>query len=344
MNILYIAPYRQLDRWGQLFYNYLGSLNTILKINIVARPIIYNSLIRNDIDDWCLKLEEKECLKEYDYIIQGTLPLDFVYTPNSIGLTLIEPTTLKDDFWGRKLKYMSKVIVGSQQENEAAKYNKNVINVPIGIDTEIKYKDHIIPSIKQIGNSYIFYWVGEYGETTCYKEVLQSFHLEFNRKENVHLVMYFLGNPNDKQEIEKISKDLRGIKEKLGKYRNPDFYKEETVFFGCNINIIRSYHAHFDCYIDINRGVNNWSLIKEAKLFGKQIIKNNTFGRTPIIGHPVYSSKNYWRVIDINEMCENMRFCYENRNYSCYLNDCEEIKEDKMGYEYCGQKLMEILK
>lgn len=344
MNILYIAPYKQLDHYGQLFYNYLGGLNTIPNANIVARPIQYNSLIRENVDDWCVKLEQKECLKEYDYIIQGTIPSDFVYTPNAVGITLIEPTTLKDDFWERKLKFMPKVIVGTKQEFEAVKYNKNVINVGTGINKEIKYKNYKLPDIKEIGNSYIFYWIGEYSETTCYKEVFRAFHLEFGRKENVHLAMYFLGHTNDRQEIEKIANDLRQTKEKLGKYRNPDFYKEETVTIGCSLDTIRSYHVYCDCYLDINRGVNNWSLIKEAKLFGKQIIKNNTFGRTPILEHPVYSTRNYWRVIDINEIRENMRFCYENRGHSCYLNDCGEVNEENLGYEYCGQKLMEILK
>ena len=70
MNILFVGCYKQLDPYGQLFYNYLGSLNTIPNINIVARPIQYNSLSRDNIDSWCIQLEQKDRFETTNYSIR----------------------------------------------------------------------------------------------------------------------------------------------------------------------------------------------------------------------------------------------------------------------------------
>jgi len=335
MNILYIGPYKQVDRWGQHSYNMLGCLNSIPNINIVARSIQYNNLNRK-IDDWCLKLEEKECCETYDYIFQCTIPSDFVYTPNSIGLTIIEPTTLIDRFWQRKLLEMPKVLVGSLQERLAVPNNSNIEVLPVRIDTSIKYKEYKPPDIKELGKSYIFYWIGEYGDS-CYKEALQAFHLEFNRKEDVHLAMYFITQPTN-ESVEKIHKELQQTKIFINKYRNPTYYKEDTISVGLDIESIRSYHNYCDCYVDINRGLNNKNNIKEAQLFGKQIILNkiNCDDQESIIGHPVYSPYSLWKSISISDIRRKMRNAYENRVV-------DEIKIERLDYSYGGKQIMKML-
>lgn len=336
MNILFVGPYKSLDKHGLNAYNLLGCLNSIKDFNVVARNIQYNNLFRSEIDPWCKVLENKECLEKYDYIFQSTIPSDFVYTPNSIAVTIIEPALLRDSFWERKLAMMPKVIVGSLQEKWAAKYNKNVIVLPTRIDAQIKYKVYDPPKIKELGKSYIFYWVGEYGDTTCYKEVFQAFHLEFNRKENVHLVMRFI-NQSDQNFIEKLKEELQQLKLSLRKYNNVDFYKEDTIQVGCDLNTIRSYHAYCDCYLDINRGTHNWSILKEAQLFSKQIITNEiNANHEPIIGHRVYSPRSLWRSISIKDIQNKMRKCYENR-------DPPQINIEKLDYSYGGQKIKELL-
>lgn len=338
MNVLYIGPYKGCDKWSICSYNYLGMLNSIPNINIVARNIQYNSL-SHVVDDWCKKLENKECLLKYDKIIQFCLPSDFVYYPNSIGITIIEPNKLNDLFWQRKLKMMPKIIVGSNVEKNSIKYNKNVVVLPIKINTEKKYQEYKQPPIKELGKSYIFYWIGEYGEASCWKETYKAFHLEFNREDNVHLAMYFICKPN-KDTVEKLLKELKQIKLSLNKYKNMDFYKKETINIGSNLNETTAYHAHLDCYVDINRGTNNWVQIKDAQLFGKQIIINRKNILEPITNHQVYSSKNLWGVIDIKEIMGKMRATYKTKN-SVYNEWKDQL--DKLDYQSSAKKFEEIL-
>jgi len=337
MNILYIGPVTSLDSWGLSAYNYLGSLSTISDANIVVRNIIYNSLQRseNDLDDWYKKLENNECCEKYDYIFQFCLPQDFVYTQNSIGLTIIEPLQLNNMLWETKLKLMPKVLVSTPQERRAIKNNQNVAVEALRIDTNIKYNTYKEPKIPNLGKDYVFYWIGQYGNANCWKEVYSAFMLEFDRGENVHLVMHFISPPNQGF-ANQLTKEINDVKQSLNKYSNPEFYCKETINLGCNLNDIRAYHSFFDCYIDINRGVNNKSLIKEAQLFNKQIVINCIDQVEPIIGHPVYSSKNLWRSVNIHQIQTLLRSAYNRRKP-------DNINVDKLDYKYGGKSIMQIL-
>ena len=333
MNILYIAPYSGIDKWSLAAYNYLGILKSIPDINLVVRNFHYNSLQRK-VDEWCLKLEENECCEEYDFIFQFCLPHDFVYTPNSIGITIIEPLILDDYLWETKLKLIPKVIVSTPQEKRAIKHNKNVVVEPLKIDSSIKYNIYKEPKINDLSSNYTFYWIGEYGDTACWKEVYKAYLIEFNKEENVHLLLHFINNPTQ-QLGEKLQAEFKEIKSSLNKYYNPQYYCKETINIGTNIDDIRSYHAYLDCYIDINKGVNNKSIIKEAQLFDKQIIINCIEKLEPIIGHPVYSAKNLWRSINIRDIQKLMRSAYLRRmpdqvntaklDFSCGANAFLEI-------------------
>lgn len=337
MNILYIGPNTSLDQWGLASYNYLGMLNAIPDTNIVVRNIVYNSLQRseNDLDDWYKKLENNECCDKYDYIFQFCLPQDFVYTPNSIGLTIVEPLQLNNRLWECKLRLMPKVLVSTPQEKRSVKNSQNITVEPIRINTNIKYNTYKGPNIPNLGKDYIFYWIGQYGEAACWKEVYSAFMLEFDRGENVHLLMHFISHPNQ-DFANRLSKEINDVKQSLNKYSNIEFYCKESINLGCNLNDIRSYHAFLDCYIDINRAVNNKSLIKEAQLFDKQIVINCIDQLEPIIGHPVYSSQNLWRSVNIYQIQKLLRSAYNKRK-------ADNVNIDKLDYRHGGKSIMEIL-
>lgn len=333
MNILYIGPFHQIDRWGMSSLNYLGMFNSIPNVNVIARSIQYNGLSRKP-EKWVIELENKKALPDYDYIVEFTLPSEFVYKRNAVGITLVEPTSLFDRFWERKIELMPKTIVGSLQEKQSILSNVNVRIVPECVDEEIKYKEYNPPKIKELGSSYIFYWVGEYGNAACFREVFQAFHLEFARNEKAHLMMYFLGAPT-KEFIDLVTKELWEIKKGLGKYKNAEYYREDTISIGTELDFIRGCHAHCDCYVDVNRGVPNWSMIREAELFGKAVILNKGNKEEPIIGHNTYSANNFWKKISVNDIRRQMRDKFENRE----INNCRNC----FNYQYGGNKLNEIL-
>jgi hypothetical protein len=143
-------------------YNYLYSLSKLSNVNVIARNIQYNGKYRK-VDEWCEELENKLCRKNYDRIFQFCLPSDFVYTPNSVGITIIEPSKLKDDYWCRKISMMPKVIVGTEKEWAAIENDYNVKIIDFDIDEDIRYNTYDVPKIENLEKNYVFYWIGEDG-------------------------------------------------------------------------------------------------------------------------------------------------------------------------------------
>lgn len=71
MNVLYIGPYKQLDRWGMISRIFIKNLREA-GVNFMLRPINYSNVDLN------ISYEEENNKLEYTHVIQHCLPKDFV--------------------------------------------------------------------------------------------------------------------------------------------------------------------------------------------------------------------------------------------------------------------------
>lgn len=326
MNILFIGPYHQMDIWGEASYRHLKLLYSIKDVNLVCRQLNFNN-VKREKEQWIEELEIKT-EKKYDRIIQFCLPQYYVSSPNSIGMVIIEPYILKDKKWLRSLNIMPEIIVSSELEKISlvnAGIKSKIYVIPPMIEEFICLKS---PPIKELGKSYIFYWIGEYNNRTNYKTIIRAFHSEFNRFDNVHLAMYFICEPTEEL-VKQIYNEIYTIKTDLNNYNNNCSYKEDTITIGKKIEEIREYHDFCDCIIDISSGSNCNPNVGEAMIRRKDVIANKFSGLNEFFIHNdcIYSPES---------VLESVGFPYDIK--SRWKNPCQISVQEHMRKAYKQKK------
>ena len=318
-NVLLIADYLKLDHWGMLAYSYLDALRQDETINLVARQIDFGQPKRPT-PEWLPELENKT-EEKYHVVLQCCPPQFYNVGPGYYGIFIMEPTYLANKNWVRRLN-MLPLIVSSRREDfdlNLSGVKSDITIISPYVDPSFLYQVYQLPPNLNKKN-YTFYWVGEFGERSNYKDVCRAFNAEFTSRDNVDLIMYFLAEP--KKEIgQAISNELIEIKKSLHKHQNLQNYPQEIVQVGQNLDEIRSLHIHADCLIDISRG-NMSPITIEAKLSCRKIINQTDFN-VPIFGSPIYGCDSMWGKPDFACLRAKMRDNYKNRinNVVYHMNE-----------------------
>lgn len=205
-NILYIAPYRQKDGWGQAAFNYLKSIiiaSNKLGYGLKIAPVYFtgqvwealksNSKIQHNPE---LEKYENAQIDSFDIIIQKGLPESLCYTPgyNNIALTVLETQSMKHTSNKFVLNRFDSILVPSAVEKTTleqagVKTNTYSIQEPIDcaeIDSYMSSKDPI--STKY--NHYVkFYFIGEFVERKNVIDLITAFSLAFKKTEKVVLFL-----------------------------------------------------------------------------------------------------------------------------------------------------------
>jgi glycosyltransferase involved in cell wall biosynthesis len=344
MNILYIGPYRQADGWGEAAHDYVMALHTTPH-NLTIRPIYMASSLRQQIPKIIPKLETTK-YDHYDVVIQHVLPhlVEYVHGSKNVCLSMFETGSLEYTEWPRKLNCLiDELWVPSIQEkcdlmNSGVKIP--IHNIGAAIDVTKFEKTHDMSRWLEygLGDTFNFYFIGEYIPRKNLDALVVAFHREFSPDEPVNLILKVnKGGMTSTELANHLGKELTGLKKSLHLYQHVEMYKNdyllteyvpEAALYGL--------HQVCDCFVMPSRG----------EAFCRPAIDAMGFGNTPIVtnGTGMTSFINTWSEIDILHLQRAMRTAYERRPLErARMQEAGRAKVQEFSYENIGKAIDGVL-
>lgn len=355
MNILLIAPYRTYSGWGEGGKHLAKSLNT-LDHNLAIRPIYMSNEIDLDFNDPELLELEKAQYDHYDIVIQRVLPQFFRRVPSttSILACVFETSNIHTTPWWPHLKRADAIMVPSQHEKQDLLDNNlptPVYNVSEAIDISKYTKDYV--PIPDLQGTFNFYFIGEFIERKNIKALLMAFHREFRPNEPVRLVIKTTGDP------QYINNEINKIKANMRIYQDIGRYKPEVLICGrIPDDQIHNLHKSCHCMVMPSCGEAYCRPVVDALGYGNTPIVTNHTGMTDYIRDngwivkstiepiyttqpplpDIYTSKEKWARINVQDLQECMRDVYKNKDNSQGTCDMK-----RFSYETVGQNIQKVL-
>jgi len=215
-NILYIAPYRQKDGWGQAAYNYLQSIiyaKEKLGYSLKIAPVyftgqVWESLKTKQKDELShLSSFENANIDKFDTIIQKGLPESLWYNnnTNNIAITVLETQNLQHTKNKHILNKFNHILVPSTVEKttlQKAGVITNIQNILEPIDTQeidnYIQKNHELPRNKY-ANYVKFYFIGEFVPRKNIIDLMIAFSLAFKSSDKTVLFIKTSSSANIEQ-------------------------------------------------------------------------------------------------------------------------------------------------
>lgn len=266
MSILYIAPYRQRDKWGRVSRELAVSLVQQMD-DICIRPLYYST--HNSLTDIGMLSEyESKMIEEKDVLIQFGLPTHLNYNgefKKNVAITMVD-SKVDNLGWHLKLNLFDNVFVFSENQKELLIKSGVTSNISV-IDTELQYDTTIHDMKINLDNKFSFYTDASPNDSSGLRETLCAFLATFSIADNATLFVFC----ND-GESDAIKKSVDDTKEALGIYSDSRNYPDVAIISGKDISLMNYAHANMDCYIDVNYNKETSIHFKYATRFGKPVI------------------------------------------------------------------------
>ena len=343
MKILYIGHYKKNTGWAQAAKDYILALDSI-GVDIVCRNVTLTK-DSNNIPQRILELEKKNA-SECDICIQHVLPHHLVKTDlfkKNIAYFVYESPKFNHLNWFIQLQQMDEIWVPNQDLKKIL--IRDNIGVPVKLvphcfDIEKYTKKYPEINIPDLNNKYKFYYIGDLNERKNLRSVIRCFHSEFDKSENVALVIkarkFGLSPDQLKQTLNQI---IGEEKTKLRLYKDQSEYlKDFIVTEDLNDEQVNSLHQYCDCFVCPSHG-EAWSIPSfDAMAFGNTPICTNWGGpkefidgsqmktgvcvdavasvcQCPDAAFPdIFTGKEYWFTPCEMQIREAMRTYYQSSN------------------------------
>jgi len=368
MKVLYIGHFTNgTSGWRQAALDYLLAMDSV-GIDVVPRSVRLNDS-KPEMPERYKELESKS-IKGCDVVIQHVLPHHLKYDGRfnkNIALCVYESAGQFLSNWDSKINMMDELWVPSE-------FTRNVFDSS-GITRPIKIVPHTfnLNKYKQkydkidnsdISGNYIFYTIADLNIRKNLRAIVEAFHLEFTPNEPVKLIIKSQKFGKSAQEtFELIKSECDKIKDGMKLYRNRDVYHRELIITTQLSELeLMQLHATGNCYVNSSHG-EAWCIpLFEAMAMGKQLIfpehmydylddyypsqgmypitssENICFGCTDTFWE-IGSSRESWNEYSINNIAEQMRRAYNERNLQ---NDNSYIAEN-YNYETVGNHIRSML-
>lgn len=373
MKILYISNYRDGTGWGNSAIHYMLAMDSV-GVEVVPECIRYNN--RNIIPLERILELEKQSRKNCDIIIQHCLPTDWEYCGHfkkNIGVYFTETSYIANNTWISKINLMDEVWCCNPQMIEVAEKSgvraaTELVPVPTNLSELNQYHEPL--SIRELQDTFSFYTVVDTSKRKNLPAILKAFHLEFRPDEPVSLLLKVTSEGLSPQKLgQYINEQIKGVKEGLKLYRDLNHYKKEIVMtqYVDRKDLLRL-HKSCDCYVSATYGEAWQQPAYAAMALGKTPIITGVGGppyymtnykgdiggwlipyqESPCFGIPeagpdVYSGRENWYEININELRKAMRQAYSNselRKFKARIG----IEQSKLfGYNEVGAAIKKIL-
>ena len=367
MKVLYLGCYKDGTGWANAAINYILSLDSV-GVEVVPRFVKLNDR-SVEIPSKIQKLEtnsDKKC----DVVIQHVLPHQIDYRgefEKNISLYVAETDTCKNSAWPDRINLMDEAWVPNTHLATDFATNSNIATnhfvIPHSCNTSLYQKKYEPIQIPYLKDKFVFYYIGEITRRKNIGALLKAFHLEFGKNENVAMLIkgHIPGQSAD--ETEAHLRDMSNkIKEGLKLYKQASSYHEEV--FICDYltdEQIFQIHSTCDCFVSASFG-EAWGIpIFDAMAMGKTPICCNNGGPKDFLGNgggiltecrkepcfgvfdsfdDLYTGKENWYSIDINELRKNMRNIFEDSEKRSSLSE-EGIN---IAYNYSHIRVGKIMK
>lgn len=364
--VLYINNYYDGTGYSQAGIDRILAMDTA-GIDVVPRSLKLNNSVHLP-PQRLLELESKNH-KNCDIVIQHTLPSYMVYNKEAgynIGFFESE-TTYNSNDWGEKLSYMDEIWCSNEEQKQiASKYNNNCHVIPTAVNIDkFNQKRTKLPH-KELSNKFVFYTIGEFNHRKNFGALVKAFHNEFDKDEQVALLIKSnISGRNEYESNEIIKKFCNDIKLGLKKYKNISSYHNELV---CTERLEESelldLHYSCNCFVSSSHGESICLPAIDALGIGNPVVASNCGGFQMIKSilvdgkiescfgaidsfHDLYTSKDKWFNIDIDDLSYKMRYIYDmsqnNKNMLKLKEQCANSIE-KFSYENVGNIILNRLK
>lgn len=372
MKILYIGHYKENTGWAQAAKDYILALDEA-GVDIVCRNV---TLTRdnNNINSRILELEKKNA-SDCDICIQHILPHHLVGTKlfkKNIAYFVYESTSVQHLNWFVQLQQMDEVWVPNNDLKHILQRDQlglPIKVIPHAFNTEKytqKYPDLNIPSLN---GKYKFYYIGDLNERKNIRSIIRCFHSEFDKSENVSLVLKVRKFGMSPDQIRNyVAEIIKEEKEKLRIYKNIDEYiKDVIISEDLNDSQICSLHQYCDCFVCPSHG-EAWSIPSfDAMAFGNTPICSNYGGtkefiddsqmntgvcvdgilsscQCPDAAFPdIFTGKEYWFTPCEMQIRQAMRMYYEKKDNKLEAKKAGLTQAKKFSYQKIAVAIKEAL-
>jgi len=299
MKVLYIAHYREFGGWSQAAVDQMLALDSV-GVDVVCRNITLTS----DKEKIHPKIKEFEAKDSSgcDVCIQHVLPHHLVGTDQfkkNIAFLEAESFSIKSLPWFSHLQMMDQVWVANQDLKDSL--DRDQLGIPVKVvhhATDIKKykKSYRQINVADIQNTFKFYYAGDLNDRKNIECISTCFHSEFDKSEDVSLLLKVNKFGMDPQSLHQILDNLlRETKTKL-RVDNPDNYKKEAVItVQISDEEMYSLHKLCDCFLLPSHG-EAWSIPSlDAMGFGNTPVCSNFGGPKEFIDK---DNKNTGTLID----------------------------------------------
>lgn len=347
MKILVKSTFPQSDGWGRSARDYLRAFIET-KNTVRANPIVLSRTVLqpHEMPNW---IPDNGNGFSPDVYFQQCLPDYFEKFPHinkHIGFTFTESRHLEKTGWIEKMREMDEMWVATPQEKinleESGITNVKVVRMPMSFtDTDEKLTE----LEELIAGRFAFYTIGEFVPRKNIEDLLLAYWKEFNRHENVVLVLKTnlgLVKAEDlgvyiKQQIDHLQKTYR-------LYEYAHHYPEVLIITEkLTDEDIMKLHNTCDCFVSTSYGESTCRPLVDAAYVGNKLICTDNTGasdplikmvRVPsrevpcIVSNPpltyLYTSWETWMRVDSFELQKSMRQVMVNGTET---NTKEEIKQ-----------------
>ena len=376
MKVLYIAHYREFGGWSQAAVDQMLALDSV-GVDVVCRNITLTS----DKEKIHPKIKEFEAKDSSgcDVCIQHVLPHHLVGTDQfkkNIAFLEAESFSIKSLPWFSHLQMMDQVWVANQDLKDSL--DRDQLGIPVKVvhhATDIKKykKSYRQINVADIQNTFKFYYAGDLNDRKNIECISTCFHSEFDKSEDVSLLLKVNKFGMDPQSLHQILDNLlRETKTKL-RVDNPDNYKKEAVItVQISDEEMYSLHKLCDCFLLPSHG-EAWSIPSlDAMGFGNTPVCSNFGGPKEFIDKDnkntgtlidgvfscckcsdsafpdMFTGREYWFQPCEKQMRETMRYYYESYKKDPVAHKKNSLEAglamvEKFSYKNIGEGMLEVL-
>lgn len=281
-NILYIAPYKQNDGWGQASKQYLKSIAYACKklgYNLQTKPIFLSQNVDFTPDPSIAEYENNR-LKSIDIIIQKALPQAIcpIYPYKNIAMCVFEQTNLNHSSYIKQVfNRMDTVLVPSKLEQKTIQAITTTsiydISQPIDIEEINTISEDIdanpmdIISLNSKYKDYVkFYFIGSFIPRKNIINLILAFNNEFQDRDKVMLVI-----KTDKLDTKNKENIINDLKQTLSRNKYKNTITKNLILITDNLDrqtLIRL-HKACDIFVCPSKGESFCRPLAESLCLGK---------------------------------------------------------------------------
>jgi hypothetical protein len=274
--VLYIGHFRESSGWSEAAKHLALSMD-YAGIDLVVRSIKLDGT--NSIHPRLQELENRST-QGCDVVIQHTLPHFYEYSgvfKKNIGYFVGEGLDFRRCGWGYKAGLLDEIWVPNRELASS---------LPLAKKVEVVHHAHSIasylPRYENVvkGDTYKFYCIIDFVNRKNLKGLLQAFHCEFDKKENVSLTIKISKNGESEQDVVGSFSSINdSICNNLNKYKEQALYNDiSLITYRMSEEEIHGLHQSCDCYISLSHG-EAWNYpLSDAVFHGNEVIASNVGG------------------------------------------------------------------